>query len=69
MKGIRWTFMPSSIRSLSSCASVSLYPTVAWTLVCSVQTGREQSRAALAQVEGQKLKGLLQGITKVILRP
>ena len=44
MKGGRCTFMPSSIRSLPSCVSVSLCPIAAWTLACSVQTGREQAR-------------------------
>jgi len=46
MKGGRWTFMPSSIRSLPSC--VNLCPIAAWSLAYSVQTGREQARPVLA---------------------
>ena len=36
--------MPSSIRSLPSCLRVNLCPIAAWSLACSVQTGREQDR-------------------------
>jgi hypothetical protein len=48
MKNGRWTFMPSSIRSLPSCLRVNLCPIAAWSLACSVQTGREQDRSVLA---------------------
>ena len=48
MKGGRCTFMPSSIRSLPSCLRVNLCLIAAWSLACSVQTGREQARPMLA---------------------